>query len=448
MGYATLNKALIIDDSADFRKLMLRIIRKGWPDVDIVELDPVEQDLDISINLSKFDLIFLDFDLGLPDEDGLTWLRRYSKYPNAPSIIMITGKGDDTTEAQAIKLGAAAYLSKRKLNVQNYIEVINEILEFRQEVRNVPEDDTLDIANDYADKTILLSNEEVKKVFEKNPEFKKKDILDENLEPVELFEYFGYSNIKYMAKGGAAEVLLAKDDQDGKDVIIKVIQTTDNDEVRSLKRFVQEYTLISNLHHPHVIQIYERSFSRGYAYIVMEYFPGGDLIKRIKSGIEPPEIVNYLRQIAEGLKAVHRLGIVHRDMKSGNVLFRNDGTLAITDFGIAKSLSSATDITVNGEILGTPHYISPEQIDVRSTVDNRSDIYSLGAITYEMFTKKKPYPMSNLYAILDAHVNNPVPSLPDEYASYQPLIDNMMAKNPELRYQSADELLADLRHYQ
>jgi ActR/RegA family two-component response regulator/tRNA A-37 threonylcarbamoyl transferase component Bud32 len=447
MGYANLNRALIIDDSADFRKLMSRIILKGWPEAEVIEFDPAEKDNDFSIKISQFDLIFLDFDLGLPDENGLTWLHRFSKLPNAPSIIMVTGKGDAGTEAQAIKLGASAYLSKRKLDVQHYINVINEILDFRQEVRNVPQIMELDAGIDIADKTILLSEDEVKRVYARNQDGEEYD-KPNNMEPAELFDYIGYSDIRHVAKGGIAEVLLARDDEDGKEVIIKVIETTDNDEVRTLKRFVQEYTLISNLHHPHVIQIYERAFTRRYAYIVMEYFPGGDLIKKIKSGITPSDIISYLRQITEGLKAVHRLGIIHRDMKSANVLFRDDGTLAITDFGIAKSLSSVTDITANGEILGTPHYISPEQIEMRSSIDHRSDFYSLGAITYEMFTGKKPYPMSTLYAILEAHINNPVPTLPKNQDAYQPLIDKLMAKNPDERYQSADELLADLTQYE
>jgi ActR/RegA family two-component response regulator/tRNA A-37 threonylcarbamoyl transferase component Bud32 len=447
MTNAALTRALIIDDSADFRRLMSRIILKGWPEAEVIEFDPAEEDTGLSINISQFDLIFLDFDLGLPDENGLTWLHRFSKFPNAPSIIMVTGKGDAKTEAQAIKLGASAYLSKRKLDVQNYINVINETLDFRQEVRNVPQENELDTDIDIADKTILLSEDEVKRVYAKNQNGEECD-KPNNMEPAELFEFIGYNDIRHIAKGGIAEVLLARDDEDGKEVIIKVIETTDNDEVRTLKRFVQEYTLISNLHHPHVIQIYERAFTRGYAYIVMEYFPGGDLIKKIKSGITPSDIISYLRQIAEGLKAVHRLGIIHRDMKSANVLFRDDGTLAITDFGIAKSLSSVTDITANGEILGTPHYISPEQIEMRSSIDHRSDFYSLGAITYEMFTGKKPYPMSTLYAILEAHINNPVPTLPKNQDAYQPLIDKLMAKNPDERYQSADELLADLTQYE
>ncbi len=149
----------------------------------------------------------------------------------------------------------------------------------------------------------------------------------------------------------------------------------------------------------------------------------------------------YLRQICEGLMAAHLHDVVHRDLKPGNVLFRGDDTLAITDFGIAKTLDEERSLTSDDVILGTPYYLSPEQVR-DGQIDQRSDLYSLGVLLYEMLSGQKPFQGDNVAMLIDAHLHAPIPKLPQELMAFQPLIEGLLAKDPDERFQSAEEVLA------
>ncbi len=152
--------------------------------------------------------------------------------------------------------------------------------------------------------------------------------------------------------------------------------------------------------------------------------------------------MRIFRQLIEALKAVHDAGIVHRDLKPHNIMFRADGSIAQLDFGVARDTEIEHNITHQGFVIGTPNYMSPEQAEGRR-VDHRSDLYSAGAILFEMLTGKPPYKSDSMPGLMYAHINSPVPQLPRSLAEYQILIDRLMAKKPEQRYQSALELLPD-----
>ena len=173
----------------------------------------------------------------------------------------------------------------------------------------------------------------------------------------------------------------------------------------------------------------------------MEYFAGGDLKDRIKRRMPTADALDYLRQITEGLMAAHMKDVVHRDLKPGNVLFRRDDTLAIADFGIAKVLDEERSLTRDDVILGTPYYLSPEQVR-DGEIDQRSDLYSLGVILYEMLTGQKPFQADNVALLIDAHLHAPVPRLQEDLKAFQPFIEGLLAKDPDERFQSAEEVLA------
>ena len=168
------------------------------------------------------------------------------------------------------------------------------------------------------------------------------------------------------------------------------------------------------------MEIYERAFASDFAYIAMEWFPDGDLKARIKKTIEPENIAPYLRQMAKGLGAVHDIGIVHRDIKPGNVLFKQGDKLAISDFGIAKDLADSQGLTVKGSLIGSLYYASPEQIGGEA-VDNRSDIYSLGTILFQMLTGSPPFKAKTPVELIKAHQSAPIPRLSAEHAHWQPM---------------------------
>jgi tRNA A-37 threonylcarbamoyl transferase component Bud32 len=271
---------------------------------------------------------------------------------------------------------------------------------------------------------------------------------DDDELPVERLEGLkGYRLIRELGRGGMSSVYLAEDNDSGKEVAIKVLDVETIEDDRMIERFIREYSMLSSINNIHVASILDQTFTDKYAFIIMERFQGGDLTSRIRKGIQPEQALNYLAQIADGLADVHREGIVHRDLKPGNIMFRLDETLAILDFGLAQIEDDDMDLTRHGEVYGTPSYVSPEQARGKK-VDLRSDIYSTGIIFYQMLTRKKPYRADNPMAMFYKHVHGEVPQFPGEYAKYQPLLEKMLAKSADDRFQNADELAKALKDYE
>jgi serine/threonine protein kinase len=225
-------------------------------------------------------------------------------------------------------------------------------------------------------------------------------------------------------------------------VVLKVLREAPDsgDAQLQFARFLQEYELISRIRHPNVVRIYDLGVADDHAYIAMEYFPLGDLRAHIARALTPTEAVRHLAQMASALEVVHAVGVLHRDLKPGNIMLRADGTVAIIDFGLAKQSGLKVEITGTGEIFGTPYYMSPEQGHGQE-LDARSDLYSLGVIFYEMLTGKKPFLAATPMAVIYMHGNTPLPGLEGELQVYQPLLNRLMAKEPEDRFASAGELL-------
>jgi len=251
----------------------------------------------------------------------------------------------------------------------------------------------------------------------------------------------GYRIVRKLGQGGMSRVFLAEHLDSGTERVLKIVPIVDTDEGETVQRFIHEFALVSGINHPNVARIYDQGFTDDYAYIAMEYFPGGDLRAMIGEGMSPELGLAVLLQVASGLSAIHQQGIIHRDMKPDNVMVRSNGMLAIADFGIAKKPMSQLSQTQHGEVFGTPYYLSPEQA-TSGIVDERSDLYSLGVMFYEILTGTKPYRAPDIEGLLYLHLNAPVPKLPDNLAYLQPLLDRTMAKNPAMRFASAEELVA------
>ena len=252
----------------------------------------------------------------------------------------------------------------------------------------------------------------------------------------------GYRFNRRLAVSEHSAVYLATKESDGTEMVLKVLRQVPDvsDVLGAFDRFLQEYEMIADLDHPNIVRIYDLGVSDDHAHIAMEYVPGGDLRQRIKAGILESDAVSYAKQIAGALAELHQLGILHRDLKPGNIMVRKDGSLALIDFGLAKRMRLEQEITGNGEIFGTPYYMSPEQGHA-DEVDQRSDVYSLGVIFYEMLTGEKPYSGSDAMSIILKHAKAPVPVLPHRLARHQALINMLLAKEPGDRLQSANEVL-------
>jgi tRNA A-37 threonylcarbamoyl transferase component Bud32 len=254
----------------------------------------------------------------------------------------------------------------------------------------------------------------------------------------------GFRIERQIGRGGMATVYLAIQESLGRPVVLKVMNTTLVDSPEFAKRFLKEGHMLATVNHPNVITIYDIGIAEDQIYISMEYLEGGDLGRRIDRGISPATALAIVRQVACALAAAHARGIVHRDVKPANILFRADGTPVLTDFGIAKHLGD-TELTSTGTILGSPYYMSPEQADGRTALDGRSDIYSLGAIFFEMLTGTRPYEGDSAISIVLQHMQAPVPTLPREHAGFQPLLNRMLAKRRDDRFPDADSLVQYVR---
>lgn len=252
-----------------------------------------------------------------------------------------------------------------------------------------------------------------------------------------------------LGSGGMAEVYLAHDDVLDRDVALKVLSSRYADDEEFVERFRREAQSAAALSHPNIVSIYDRGQSEdGTYYIAMEYLPGGTLKDRIvKRGALPARTAAAVAlQIAEALQAAHRSGVVHRDIKPHNILITDDGDIKVTDFGIARAASSST-MTRTGSILGTAHYLSPEQA-MGEPVGPASDLYSLGVVLYEMLTGELPYDAETPIGIAMKHVNGhlrePIEVDPSIPVGINAITMRLLARNPEDRYQDTAELIEDL----
>ena len=235
-------------------------------------------------------------------------------------------------------------------------------------------------------------------------------------------------------------VYMAERVSDGLSLVLKIIDLTKAKDHIIVRRFIQEAELIAELNSPFVVKIYEHGMTEEYGYIAMEFFSRGDLKQRMELTITPDVAFNYMTHITYGLEAIHNIGVVHRDLKPGNIMFRGDDSLALADFGISKKLGINSDLTTIGQVLGTPHYMSPEQGEGKP-VDYRSDIYSAGVMLYELLTGQKPFTARTPAALIYQHVHAEIPQLPTELRQYQTIIDKTLAKDPADRYQTARQLI-------
>lgn len=399
-------RALIVTDHTDLGRALEQHISIVWPEAECRVHSPLAS--------GRFHSAFcaLGYDIVLLDDRvergrGSEWFENLMHRPNFPPVIYLA-RGDELDLMEEImRRGALECIVRERIDHRRLALALRAgVQQRRQELALLSTSGQTERDSRFGGVTIL-----------------------------------GHRFVRELAVGGTSMVYLAESERAGDMVVLKVLRNSEEpDEHIQFTRFLQEYELISKIRHPNVVRIYDLGIADDHAYIAMEYFARGDLRARIAKALPPQVALAYLAQMAAALEVVHGVGVLHRDLKPGNIMLRADNSLAIIDFGLAKQSDLKTEITGTGEIFGTPYYMSPEQGHGR-VLDERSDLYSLGIMFYEMLTHKKPYIAPTPMGVIYLHGNAPVPQLEGELRRYQPLLDRLLAKEPDDRFANARELM-------
>jgi len=402
-------RVLIIDDDPDLRGLLAHYIRQRWQDAVIDEYDPLDRSFPgADFPLGSYDALILDYMLGRGD--GLEWLQKLKTRADCPKVLFLTGAGNEIIAVRAMKAGADDYQRKQELTREKLLTSLRELTADARERTVSPE---------------LASRMEGHNLGAK-------------------IRIPGIKVLRLIGEGGTARVYLASREGDDEPLVVKILRREIVSDRRALARFMEEYALVERIQSRHVAHILGHGNSEDHAYLVMEFFEGGDLNKRLGGkAIDPAEALRLFRELMFALGEIHEKGILHRDLKPQNLMFREDGSLAVVDFGIAKHIDSAVERTHAGEVLGTPRYMSPEQVQGRA-LDLRTDIYSAGVLLFQMLTGRHLFEGETAMEVALQHINTAPPPLPEGLAVYQRLLDKLLEKDRDARFRNADEVIGFL----
>ncbi|MGI9246118.1 MAG: serine/threonine-protein kinase [Steroidobacteraceae bacterium] len=401
-------RALIVSDRPEYRQLLARHVTVEWREALPAEYEPATRGrLPGDFTGAAYDAVLLDHEV--QQGRGLEWLVELSGRPAFPPIVYMAPAGEAAMAQRALAAGANAALPRTGFEPAALCAALRKALDLRR---------------------AKLAEAARGEGGQAEDRFGSVRIRGHRCE-------------RRLAVGGSSTVYLATELRSGEPRALKVFrQVPDVTENGStFERFLREYQLAAHLRHPNIARIHDIGAADDHVYLSMEYFPGGDLRARMRRPLDGRVALGYLRQMAAALGALHEVGVLHRDVKPGNLLLRDDGTAAFIDFGLARELNLDSDITGAGAIFGTPHYMSPEQ-GHGAALDERSDLYSLGVVLHEMVTGAKPYLAGTPLAVIYLHANAPIPRLPAGAAGLQPLLDGLLAKQPADRFVSAAAIVA------
>jgi eukaryotic-like serine/threonine-protein kinase len=357
--------------------------------------------------------------------EGLLWISELRSKPNFPKIVRVPVEVKKHKPPEEIEVKAPPLPPRRAEPKTDHAATIRPI---RQDSKSATKPDPT------PDSPSMIARADAKRLADAEAVLKSAGIQ-------------GFTPVKPLGSGATANVCLCERGPDKQKVVLKILKSEGSGDSDLLARFVQEYFAASSIDSPYVAKVFEHGFTESHAYIVMEYFPAGDLRARIareRPGVEESFII--VGSILSALTSVHAAGIIHRDLKPANVMFREDGTVALVDFGSARRDADPVAKTLAGVVIGTPYYLSPEQA-LGGTADERSDLYSVGVMLYELLTGQRMYAAGSLVALFEMHKTAPIPKLPESLSRHQRFLERLVAKKPDERYRTAAQALEALMDY-
>jgi CheY-like chemotaxis protein len=407
-----LPRILVVDDDPAIRDMLTDILGgKGFT----VDLSPGSGDALEKLIDYKYNLLLLD--ANLPGISGFELLKYCKKNHPLMEIIMITGNPELDQAVSTVKDGAFDYIAK-PFSVEKLLLRVEAALKHRKEV-------------------MLKSLSDADGAQGSAPGMINMPLPD-------------YKIIRTLGSGTMGVVLLVE--RERRHFALKILRKNQGDktaETRS-KRFLREAKILSQIEHPNVVRVYDSGFpENSVPFILMEYVPGTSLVELIKDNkLSVSQKLYIISQIASALSAVHKFGILHRDIKPGNVLVKDDLTAKLSDFGVARVSDSS--ITMTHEILGSPAYMNPEAFTSNKPVDNRSDIFSLGILSYELVTGKKPFQGETVNQMMNAiQKSRPVEPrkiVPELPVKVQNILARMLRKVPDERFQDASDIVLTINN--
>lgn len=416
-------KISVIDGAYGSRRLVSMFVRQRWPNAVIEEVDPFSQTMrGVGITYAANGDLLIVGGIGSRGE-AIDALKRMRASPARLPIILLVNSDMENSARELAEAGASAVLFRDALSARDLVDAATRLI--RQK------DDAPPPGPAHA----YLPSPQTRGTFTLTVNEKPRDVQIEH-----------YRALGKLAGNELNQVFSAERLSDRKRAVIKVMTAIPLGDRKQLGSFIELYGYLASKEQRCLVKVLDGGITDNFPYMVFEYLGSGDLRGSMDEPLAPQDALRILNQLAMALAIIHADKLAHMDLKPENVFFRDDGSVALIDFTIATHFGSVAGMSIIGEVMGTPGYMSPEQ-GQGLPVDGRSDLYSVGVMFYEMLAGEKPYNAESAAVLIYKHIHDEVPLLPKHRREYQPIVDRLMAKRPEDRCQTAEELAVMVSQY-
>ncbi|MBL0123129.1 MAG: protein kinase [Betaproteobacteria bacterium] len=410
----------VIEGSIGYQRLLTSLIRAALPSAEIEGIDPFSQTMrgsGIAFGINS-DVIVLG---GIGTEaEAMSALQRLRTRESCPPIILLTSHELEPLSSRLCAAGAAAVLQKDALSQNVLADTISRLTGRSRDKESTAKACATHEPREFGHFVFSVASERV------------------------VLAVDGYQSVTTLSANPMAQVMLAEAIEDGTRVVVKFGLSTPVHDAAAVRQFCDRYMYFSSLKGRSAVHHLDAGIAGTWPYVVLEYLAAGDLRRRMLGRLSSNAAARILHQLAAALIDVHAGGFAHMDLKPENIFFRDDESLVLIDFNISTRMRDVTRIRTSDDVVGSPSYMSPEQ-GRGLPVDGRSDLYSAGVIFYEMLTGQMPFSGENSAQVIFKHLHEEVPLLPRQIRHLQPIVDRLLAKNPDERFANAFELLTALQ---